>query len=70
MSKRLRPNEDREQIATLKQSYPGYDASKWIVEALNINNQSCSDDAIGISNLLYCALDALKAPATRQGGAR
>lgn len=65
MSKRLRPNEDPEQIAAWKKTHPSYDTRQWIVEALNINNQSCSDDAIGVSNLLYCALDAIK-KTTRQ----
>jgi hypothetical protein len=64
MSKRLRPNEDRETIAEYKQARPNHTAAEWIEEALKVNNSSCSDDAIGISNLLYIALDSLK------GGAR
>ena len=58
MSK-LRPNEDPEMIAEYKASKPHHTVEQWITEALNINNQHCSDDALAISNLLYCALDAI-----------
>ena len=57
MSKRLRPNEDRETMAEYKKACPQHTAEEWIVEALRINNNHCSDDAIGVSNLLYCALE-------------
>lgn len=55
-----RPNEDTEMIADYKAANPNHTAEEWIAEALNVNNQHCSDDAIAVSNLLYCALEALK----------
>jgi hypothetical protein len=47
-------------IADYKAANPNHTAEEWIAEALNVNNQHCSDDAIAVSNLLYCALEALK----------
>jgi hypothetical protein len=63
----MRPNEDPETIAEYRQARPQHTAADWILEALDINNEHCSDDAIAISNLLYCALDALRLSAWKGG---
>ena len=51
MSK-LRLNENPELTAEYKAANLNHTAEQWIVEALNVNNQHCNDDAIAVSNLL------------------
>jgi hypothetical protein len=57
---KVRPNEDLETMHDYKRDFPNHTAADWVMEALNVNNQHCSDDAITISCLLYCALDTMK----------
>ena len=57
---REKPNEDGELLRQFRTANPKHNAATWIYEALLLNNNHCSDDAVAISNLLYLALESLK----------
>jgi hypothetical protein len=58
------PNEDRELMEEYKKDRPNHTAYEWILEALYINNESCSDNAIAVANFLYLAIENLEAHPT------
>jgi len=55
-----RPNEDPKYIQEMLSVRPNRTARQWIEEALAVNNDHCSDDAITVSNMLYLALETLR----------